>query len=443
MAHGPANARATPLFEDNRMSPPNEKPASWREAVRFRALLQLLLWLLLGAAFFYVASLATVQFLSPAKARYAPPDFPWWIEFLRGVGAACIALGLGLAITYLFGNVIAEYIREFLGVALVDRRFLAQLSEGTRTQITRKTLEIVAPWCAEPLSAFMADAPRQESHQTKRRPRHEWELTNYGENLVCGSDATTSVTLSADDYFCIQIHEEALVDATFLRGDLTACFFLESVPGSEEALRKAFLQPPSVTRIIYRDLLFLKAADAAAVHVSFSREQLRGASVIEHPASKLIKIKFRLPYAISEHQAESGLTDEVVEWLPDEVRYEDGLHFYWHQSRTPPAIQSLACGSQVRLQIIHEFPISKDAGFYPIVFGSFSCNPEVIIRFATKDDLALKDVFQYLVAADPKVFHLDRNFGGRELRLHSDEHLHGREAWLFPGSGLAVRWRVR
>jgi hypothetical protein len=424
------------------MSAPDEKPASWRQAVLFRALLQLLGWLIFGVALFYLASIASVQFLSPFKVRYAPPDFPWWIEFLRGLGAACIALGLGLVITYLFGDVIKEYIREIFRAILVDRSFLSQLSDSTREQITRSTLEIVAPWCAQPLLAFMAKAPHQKRYQTKRRPRHEWELTNYASDVVCGNDSQPVVTLASDDYFCVRIHEEALVDAEFLQGDLTACFFLESVPGSEEALRKAFLRPPSDTRIIYRDLLFLKTADALALDRFLAQPEQQADPAAQHPASRLVKIKFRVHCLVPDQQDEAQLSDELVEWLPDQVRYKNGLHFCWHQSSMPPGIQNLAPDSQVRLQIIHEFPISKDTGFYPIVFVSFSCNPEVIIRFNTRDELALKDVFQYLVTADPRVFHLQRNFEGTELRLYSDEHLHGREAWLFPGSGLAVRWRV-
>jgi hypothetical protein len=421
----------------------DEKSASWREAVRFRALLQVFAWLGLGAALFYVASQATVQFLSPAKIRYAPPDFPWWVEALRGLGAACIALGLGLTITYIFGDVIADYIREIFRATLVDRRFLSRLSDQTRAEITRNTLEIVAPWCAEPLSAFMTNAPHQKRHQTKRLPRHEWEMTNYSAGdrerfELRGGEPETSVHLDPDQYFCIQIHEEAIVDTEFLHKDLTACFFLDSLPGAEEALRKAFFDPS----IIYRDLLFLKPADALAVKEFLSQPSQRKNSVARHPISKLIKIKFRLLYTVADPDSEGSAKSEPIEWLPDQVHYEDGLRFCWHRTLMPSAVHNHASGSQVRLQIIHEFPISKDAGFYPIVFGSFSCNPEVIVRFSARDELALKDVFPYLVTADPRAFYVDRNFGNTALRLHSDEHLQGREAWLFPGSGLAVRWRV-
>jgi hypothetical protein len=393
---------------------------------------QISLWLGLGI-FLFIYAPAIAALISPAppagpQRPNAQFDLQPLVLVIRALGAPCIGVAINAWVQHRLGDVTSEWIREVFKATLIDRDILSAFDLSTRQQIVDNALHIVAPLCAEPLSAFIAHAPLQERYQTKRKPRHEWELSSYP-----ASGRGNAVQIDSERYFRVRIDETFNCDASYLQGDLMASFFLESDAGSEEALHKAFLPTQSPTHVIFRDILFLRQEEASKLE-QLAKQQAGSTALDE--VRQIVDIELSIT------SIGSSPILEHIPWLPDKVAYDGGVHFTWHRNAMPPALSRLDQESEVRLRLIHRFPVRKDAGFYPIVFGGFSCNPEVIVRFNTAEKLSLRHVFRYLVAPDATVFQLVPSFDGSEFRLHSDEHLHGRSAWLFPGSGLAIRWRL-
>jgi hypothetical protein len=305
-------------------------------------------------------------------------------------------------------------------------------------------------WCSDPVFDFINVASTHpKEHQTRLQPRHEWDLTNYASDQECKFTGDP-FTLRSNDYFRVVLHDEFLTPASSFASDLLAVFFFEDSQKGQDELRRAFTEDDPLGRIIFRDVLFWDDRDLAKLKTLLGSPKDKDQSPGNSPLSTVIKAKLRIHIPTNCESPASGtwLTKEVT---PDRVLSESfdsiairpgSFRLVWSKANLPPDLLNLPKSTQIRIEMIVEFPILKSVGFYPIIFQSFARNPEIIVSFRTTDALSVKDVVPYLVSADPRQFELSEYEDGSRIRLSAGDASHGKGAWLFPGSGIAIRWRL-
>ncbi len=416
--------------------PKTKRLPSWRDKVRYPALAASLAWLIAGIALFLLGS-------------NLPKD-SWYRALTESVGGTCVSIVLVTVATYLFGDRIAQDILYLFQKALSTKQFLGHLDRSAKFRIAQNLLSDIIGWCSDPVFDFISVASTHpKEHQTRLQPRHEWDLTNYASDQECRF-SEDCFTLRSQDYFRVVLHDQFLTPASSFASDLLAVFFFEDSQKGQDELRKAFLETDPLGRIIFRDVLFWSEGDLAKLKTLLGSPIDKVRAPGESPLCSVIKAKLRIhtPVACEDPAATTWSTKEVA---PDRVVSEPfdspsnrpgSFRLVWSKANLPPDLLNLPKNTQVRIEMIIEFPILKSVGFYPIIFQSFAKNPEIVVSFRTTDTLSVKDVVPYLVAADPRQFELNDYEDGSRIRLSAGDTANGKGAWLFPGSGIAIRWRL-
>ncbi|MFL6414052.1 MAG: hypothetical protein ACJ74Y_00040 [Bryobacteraceae bacterium] len=414
----------------------NKPLPSWREKVRYRALLAALVWFSAGALLFYLG------------ARL--PKDTWYRPLTQSVGGTCLSIVLVTIATYLFGDRIAQDILYLFQKALSTKQFLGHLDRSAKFRITHNLLNDMIGWCADPVFDFINVASTEpKEHRSRLQPRHEWDLTNYIADLECKFTGDP-LTLRRDDYFRVVLHDEFLTPAESFGKDLLSTFFFEDSQKGQDELRRAFLESDPLGKIIFRDVLFWSERDIVKLKGLLGSPAQKAGSPSDSPLFHAIKAKLKVHIPVDRDNPATTAWS-IKEINPDRVAAEPfdtatgrpgSFRLIWSKAQLPSDLLNLPKNTQVRVEMFIEFPILKSVGFYPIIFQSFAKNPEIIVSFRTTDALSVKDVVPYLVAADPKQFELSESEDGSRIRLSAGDAFRGTGAWLFPGSGVAIRWRL-
>jgi hypothetical protein len=219
------------------------------------------------------------------------------------------------------------------------------------------------------------------------------------------------------------------------QGDVKAVFVLEQDAAAADALSGAFRE----TGVIYRDFLTLRRSEREAILRDIdARRNAKSdsGSIGSYPYQTLATLKLEVT-------ADVNGTDRKVECRPTEFRLVDGAIILIFRG-IPRMFEKFPLqdddANSVRVRMMAECLIDRDAGGYPIILSSFSYDPEIRVAFESKT-LERTGWINFLVTSDPHevVWERERVLNG--FRVHTRHRRSGQPRWVFPGSGILVRWR--
>lgn len=385
-----------------------------------RSAIVLLIWLFAGLGLIALAEAFAATIGAQGK------------QVLNAIGGTFVGVAATIIFGYIVKDSIKEYIGEILEVILSDPNLIARLDEESQRKIVGSVMRARIPWCAEALSAMIESARSHPHARMKRNPRYAWALEDVAVPVTAQHNNQIA-TFQPSDYFRVRVEDDVAQDPSIFAHEARAVFLIENQGPSGEDLARQFREKG----VLYRDFLTLTPSNTSEL-LKLCQSMCQGGRVrvpvSGNPFGGLVT--FRLHVTVQEGADE---VEHVVE--PPEIEvFATGLSFVFRKDQFDFMRSSLVAQGDVRVSMRASLLIDRDAGSYPIILSSFSYDPEIRVQFATTA-LERRSWTSFLVLSDPHLVSVREDTGG--FTVHTRRRLGGEPRWVFPGSGITIRWRER
>ena len=387
---------------------------------------------------FLVAAILTFWWATRFDAQTAAGR----VALLQGIGGALLTLSFTIFVTLVLSDQIRDYMRDLVAVIFTDKDLVEKLAGKTQREMLFTALNVQIPECAAAFEQMVDAAISNPAITTKRNPQYYLAISDLPVEMI-EAGKKSGVLVGAANYYLCKVDEHANMDAATVLNGCSAVFVLEEDNETSEALHREFEH--STESVIYRDWLILCDSERASFRESLKKQcsspnsgllALNASSA--SPYMGLIEFSLEITLQESMPVQKFQIHPTSVQCVHNGIR----IQFAQEAFAQPKTILKHSKERMLHVRMMAKSPIDKKCGSYPIILSSFSYDPEIRVRF-TASGLEKHNHIKFMVCSATHSLHVDNEDDGNSYRIRGRRQGSNAGVWVFPGSGVIVRWKPK
>lgn len=391
-----------------------ERKPTWRSSMMLRIILLVFSFIILATGLLYIS-----DFVGASVS-----------VFMRLMAGVLASIGAALLGAWVLRDPIRGYISEILRAGVSNKNFLKNMSRESLKVVIRSALAEWSDWCAPAMSELVLSADQYPQVGSKQNTHYSWSLTDCDDDIRIEFSGC-SLMLNKDDYLSCTVTDDVQYEANSLTEDMYAVFVIQRDVLSSIDLASQFLDGS----VLYRDFLyFTKNLNMQLAETMTRQNAPYDLSVNDNPLAELVDIYLE----VEEESIKPSLVTPKVVVKPDELIMQENMIAFRFKEPLKSMTMRFESSKRVRVRMVASTKVHLSTGDYPIVFSTFTYDPEIRVRFSSKKIVS----HNWVSFMDPGRITHEIDDDGRGYRLHTRLRSSGRPSWILPGNGISIRWEV-